>query len=146
VPGRRRGLAREQGLVDLEVVSLEQPGVRTDDVPLLDQQHVAGDEGGGRDGLHVAVPPDAGRRGGEGSQRGDRPQGPAFLDDAHRRVDGDDERDHRRVGDVRRDERQAQRDEQDHDHGLAQLCDHGPPEGGRPLQAHVVRARLRQSR
>jgi len=43
------------------------------------------------------------------------PQCPEFLDDAHRGVDRDDEGDDGGVGDVGRDQRPAERDEQNHD-------------------------------
>ena len=66
----RHGLAVDRGQVDLDR-TVDDPGIRTDGRPLLDQQQVAGDDLGRVDHQVAAVADDRGMGGQVGAQRRD---------------------------------------------------------------------------
>ncbi|WVZ73285.1 hypothetical protein U9M48_021611 [Paspalum notatum var. saurae] len=91
VHGQR--LPRERGLVDLERVPLQQPGVGGDDVTELDADDVPGDEDGGVLLLPLAVPEDLGLGREARHEGGGGVAGVVLLDEADGGVDeeeGDD--------------------------------------------------------
>ena len=88
--GYRLGRAGQGGVVDLEVVGLQHPGVDRDAVAFDEEQHVAGHQLG-RGNPPLAAVAQGGRFLGEqGGQRPGGPFGPVLLDEAERAVDDHD--------------------------------------------------------
>ena len=146
-PGILRGrhrLPRERGLVDLQPLGLQQPGVRGDQVPFPHQEDVSRHQLDRRYGPDLAATPDPRRRRRQGAQRGDVADRPPLLDHPDGRVDRDDQPDDGGVRHVTGEQGQHERGQQDEDHRLPQLVEHRPPQRLGPLERNVVPAHVRQ--
>ena len=137
-PVDRLGLAGEQGLVDLQGVRGEHPGVGADDVAVGDAEDVTGHQVGGADPLRRPAAQHGGGGGGERAERGDGADRAAFLEHPDRGVQRDDQQDDRAVGVVAGHRGQHGGADQYQDHGLAQLPEHGGGERARGLVRQVV--------
>ena len=113
---RRSGLAGQGRLVDVEVVGLDEPSVRRDDVAGVEDDEVAAHEIVHRDVLLGAVADDRGLQRQSGLQRGDRALRAGLLDEAEAADSDDDDQDDARVDLVaREDGDDARDDEQQHE-------------------------------
>jgi hypothetical protein len=129
--GRGQRLPGERGLVDLDLVAVQQPGVRGDDVPQPEPDHVPGHQLPGRGRGPLAAALGAGVDGELGLQRVDRVAGLAFLGEADDTVGQQQDTDDDEVRPVP--DRPGQ-DDRDLDHPRDRT-----PEVGQELQHRVGR-------
>ena len=118
------GFTREQGLVDLQLLGLQQAQVSGDDGAGLQHGNIAGYQFAGRYGPVAALPqhPGAGRRqlaqGGNGGFRA------ILLDHPYDRVQADDHQDGNGIRGFADEGRDQGRRQQDLDHQVAELGQH----------------------
>jgi len=127
--GRRQRLPGQRGLVDLDLVAVQQPGVGRDDVPQPQPDHIPGHQFPCRRGNPVTVASDPGVDRELGLQRVDRVAGLPFLAVADDTVGQQQQQDDEEVGPV---PDRAGQDHRDLDHPRDRA-----PEVGQELQQRV---------
>ena len=124
--GRRRGLlhrhalAGERGLLEPQRKRLHEPGVGRHGIARLEFDPIAGHDLASGNRACVAVADHLRQRCGQPLERGQRRLGPLLLKQADHAVDQHDRHDRGGVGPVAEGSGDSRRDEQDHDHQLAE--------------------------
>jgi hypothetical protein len=117
----RQRLAGQQRLVDLKPGAPQQTGIGTDDVARGQPQDIAAHQLPRRHPDVPTAPEHPSARRHQRVQRGDGPQGSALLNHPERRVDHDDQRDHRAVDPVAGGRGEHGSADQHEDEGVGQL-------------------------
>ena len=138
-------LARQRGLLDMEICRLDQPDVGRYEVARRQPHDITDDELASSQLDPFAIAPDRRRRGDLRLELLDRALGAKRLPEVDGGTQRDDATDDRRIHDLAEERRGHARDEQDHHEWIERRPDHPDQLRARAGAGELVRAALRES-